>query len=212
MQATVLLLVALASLFASQVYAQPSSFDAAKLILTPKPGPPGPRTTQVTGASAGSNGITREIVRLGPCTMRTLHTHAATELLYPFVGDVLSGQIYGGKTYTTVISAAKQQSTIYPAGVPHFQFNPSCSAGYAIQVFNTDPAGVKTVNFNAGNTPSSLSNPFNTIMKRGIDPKSNNYFADGSVTTDVECAKKCGMMTTEKSTITINPSRAFVLG
>eukprot|EP00877_Chromochloris_zofingiensis_P006601 jgi/Chrzof1/2194/Cz11g05200.t1 len=206
MQATVLLLVAFASLFASHAYAQPSSFDAAKLILPAVSGPSGPRTTQVTGAPAGSNGITREIVRLGPCTMRTLHTHAATELLAPFVGgDVLSGQIYGGKTNTTVIYAAKQQSTIYPAGVPHFQFNPSCNAGYAISVFNTDPAGVKTANFNASNTPSSLSNPYYTIMKKGIGPKSNNYFADGFVT-DVDCAKKCRIMTTQKSTSTVNPS------
>eukprot|EP00877_Chromochloris_zofingiensis_P005674 jgi/Chrzof1/15107/Cz09g27120.t1 len=168
------------------------AYDPARLYINFAPGPTSQVTkSQVTGAPAGAFGITGTTTTLGPCTMRTLHTHRATELLFPFSGSLISGQIYGDQTFQITL-VHPFNATIYPPGIPHFQYNPTCKSVSFIASFNSDPAAVGTVNFMADNTPTALAQPYLDIMRTGIDAASRGTFADAKMVMNNMCMKKCG--------------------
>eukprot|EP00877_Chromochloris_zofingiensis_P005676 jgi/Chrzof1/15109/Cz09g27140.t1 len=168
------------------------AYDSAKLYIKFAPAATSQVTkSQVTGAPAGAFGITGTTTTLGPCTMRTLHTHKATELLFPFSGSLVSGQIYDNQTFQITL-VHPRNATIYPPLVPHFQYNPTCKNVSFIASFNSDPAGVGTVNFMANNTPTALAQPYRDIMRKAIDAASKGTFADAEMVMNNGCMKMCG--------------------
>lgn len=115
----------------------------------------GPFGTQVTGAPKGFDSVSATTTTLGPCVLRTLHTHAATELLYVVSGGLLSVQFSeDGSIIATSLTASggkngtEPQAVVYPVGREHLQYNPTCAPASFIAFFPVDVPGIKTINLN----------------------------------------------------------------
>lgn len=130
------------------------SAQAQQETLTLKPtNATGPDGTAVTGAPTGFGGVSAQTATLGPCALRNLHTHAATEYLYVMEGSLLSIQftenftmIASFLTAGTGANVIGPQAVVYPAGRQHLQYNPSCAPVSFTAFFPVNTANINTVN------------------------------------------------------------------
>lgn len=147
-----------------------------------------PYGTQVTGAPTGFAGTAATTTTLGPCVLRTLHTHAATELLYVVKGSLLSIQFAeNGSLIASNLDEGKSggpRAVVYPAGRTHLQYNPTCKAAQFIAFFPVDVPGIKTVNLPVAD--------LNAAIAKAQTASPNNVNAVGIALAEIQKAATSG--------------------